>query len=132
MNIQFRQKKLLGFDYNEIHVLESAPWPLDPNAPKNTAQDWVNKGYKVVVIGGLPEGRMPHNTHEGAMVVRIGGKYHEVMESGVDEAIARLKARAARIGPTFPIVPIEELKLDIDKLYIKEDNRNSSHRVHPR
>jgi len=119
--------------YNNMNkILGMKPWPIDPNAPKNTIQDWVNQGYKVVVTGGLPEVRMPHNPHEGAMVVRIGGKYHDFMESGVDEAIARLKARAGRVGPTIPIVPIEELKINIERASLSEEEFFPKHKVTPR
>jgi len=97
-------------------------FPVDPNAPKNSIQEYINKGYKLVVIGG--RGRSISS------VLISGGDFVCKTPSEIDKEYG-IKIDPEMFAPKpIPIEPIPELKLDIDKLSLKEDAR--SHRVHPR
>lgn len=103
------------------------PWPIDP---KNTPQDWINKGYKLVVIGGGKSSFGRHLSQIIGMDITFGfempsygfGAGSELFLT--DEEITKLKERAGRIGPSIPIEPFE---LKMPKIEFYEPN--NTHKV---
>lgn len=100
-------------------------FPLDPNAPKNTIQDYVNKGYKLVVIGG-------GNAAGRAITLSTNVIFQHPCEMdmhAIIEHVAKMNGALGKIGP-IPIEPLAEMKLDIEKMYAKEES--FVHKVTPR
>jgi hypothetical protein len=134
LDIHKRTGNLIYTTNEEVEI-----FPIDPNAPKNTAQDWVNKGYKLVVIGAGDDVRgirrsLMNCYLDGGLVV-LGGLGSPTFSPELHKTIDKLgldltpELELAKSLPDMFDAAVKELS---QQIYVKEDNRNSSHRVHPR